>query len=296
MTILVNKFRQQSGQALLIVVLIMVVALTVTLSLVSRSIVNLKTSVEQSSSQKALSAAEAGVEQSIKNNVDIGTFSAPITLGGSQGSQYSAAISSVSNQNGGFLVNGGNLVAKDEGAYVWLANNLTFNPSWPSDDPSKNADLYIYWGDGSGDDKNAALEIVLIYGAQRSGSQSVRFAFDPYTNRAGSNNFTTLPSAVFCACSYTVGGRNFAYRAKINISQGLLLRVNPLYYNAYVGVDRVIKNDPAIPPLPDQGQIITSSGCSPTCSSNNSVQRKITVYQGYPQLPAELFPYSLLWP
>jgi hypothetical protein len=48
-----RRTSSEDGQALLIVVLVMVIALTVTLSLVSRSIVNLKTSVEQTNSQKA---------------------------------------------------------------------------------------------------------------------------------------------------------------------------------------------------------------------------------------------------
>ncbi len=50
-------FKNQSGQALLIIVLVMVVALTIGLSVASRTITNLRTSREQASSQKALSAA-----------------------------------------------------------------------------------------------------------------------------------------------------------------------------------------------------------------------------------------------
>ena len=51
-----NIFKDQKGQALLIIVLVMVVALTVGLSLVSRTITNIRNTREQASSQKALSA------------------------------------------------------------------------------------------------------------------------------------------------------------------------------------------------------------------------------------------------
>ena len=66
-----SNFQSQKGQALLIVVLAMVVALTVGLSVVSRSITNLKNSQQEIDSQKALSAAEAGVELAIKNGANV---------------------------------------------------------------------------------------------------------------------------------------------------------------------------------------------------------------------------------
>jgi len=65
----------QKGQALLIVVLVMVVALTVGLSIASKTIISLRTSTEEANSQKALAAAEAGIEQALKTNqIASGTF------------------------------------------------------------------------------------------------------------------------------------------------------------------------------------------------------------------------------
>ena len=55
---LFRLLKDQSGQALLIIVLVLVVALTVGLSVSSRSIINLKNTQDQASSQKALSAAD----------------------------------------------------------------------------------------------------------------------------------------------------------------------------------------------------------------------------------------------
>jgi len=282
-----RKINNHNGQALLIVVLVMVIALTVTLSLVSRSIVNLRTSLDQTSSQKALAAAEAGVEQAIKNNANYGQGS-PAQI---SGAQYSAVIQPVADETG-FLVNGGNLVTKDEGAYVWLSPYSTTNPwsnPWPNANQSDNADLRIYWGDTTGADKNAALEVILIYGANENNALTKRFVFDPSGTRATSNNFNgTVESA-----GYIVSGKSFKYRATITVSQGLLMRVIPIYASAYMAVRKASAADPD---LPQQGRVVTASGCTPDCVSAGSVQRKVVVFEGYPIMPVELFPFSIFSP
>jgi Tfp pilus assembly protein PilX len=62
------KKPSEKGQMLLIVVLIMVVALTVGLSIAARSLVNLKIATDDENSQRAFSAAEAGIERLIKTD------------------------------------------------------------------------------------------------------------------------------------------------------------------------------------------------------------------------------------
>jgi len=56
------KERNNSGQALLIILLIMAVALTIGLSVVSRSVTDIRISQEQEESARVFSAAEAGLE------------------------------------------------------------------------------------------------------------------------------------------------------------------------------------------------------------------------------------------
>ena len=92
MVIFKNNLLNQKGQALLIVVLVMVVALTVTLSLVSRSVVDLKTSTDQADSQKALAAAEAGAEQAIKANAAVGLVGSNKSL---DTTNYNATVTQV---------------------------------------------------------------------------------------------------------------------------------------------------------------------------------------------------------
>lgn len=265
------KLHNQSGQALLIVVLVMVVALTVTLSLVSRSIINIKTSTDQANSQKALSAAEAGIERTLKSGTSIASGSFE------NNTEYSTTITQVSGSSG-FLVNGGNIVLKHEGATVWLApyaNPINFGSVW-------SGNITINWEDSQDSCDNdgindAAIEVVLIRGTNINNLITERKAFDPCDTRRGQNQFSPPTAA-----GNTIDGTTFAHSAVINgIANGILIKVIPLYSNSKIGISSSV-------PLPNQGTLITSTGTLET------TERKVTLFQGYPELPAELFPYSLL--
>jgi hypothetical protein len=276
------KFQSQSGQALLIVVLAMVVALTVGLSVVSRSIVNLRNSQQEINSQKALFAAEAGVEQSIKSGTSIsgGNFSTSSTT-------YDTAISTISGALE-FLLNGNNKVSQDDAMYIWLtpysidSTQLFLNANrWA---PSGGS-LDIYWGNSSTVCNNAALEIAVVLGS-REVPVVKRYVYDPCSpgglDRASKNNFsqpTSIPGG------HPISGIKLYSKVTIPITNGFLVRIVPLYADSYVGAF-------GTPQLPPQGAIITSTGKT----DNNTVQRRLDVFQGYPELPAELFPFNLFWP
>ena len=99
----------QKGQVLLVVVLVMVVALTVGLSLASRSITNLRITSDDENSQRAFSAAEAGVERAVKGNCtnDEGcTISANFSDGFTENnSTFETKVMPISGEE--FLVKGG---------------------------------------------------------------------------------------------------------------------------------------------------------------------------------------------
>jgi hypothetical protein len=270
---LLNKIRNQNGQALLIVVLVMVVALTVGLSIASKSITSFRSSTEQASSQKALSAAEAGIEQALKTNVSIGVDS-PIKLGDAN---YQTTVNQVDGTT--FLLDGGNPVMQSSGIDLWLTTYPKDNPNDPTkfyQPPYYPGSFSVYWGDSSGECNNAALEVVLMSGSKNSPIMS-RYAFDPCPDRQGNNHFTTPDSGT------TVAGRTFAYRATITATNGLIARIVPLYYSAIIGI---IGTDA----FPSQGTVITSVGSSGTS------ERRVNVYQGYPELPVEYYLYNLFLP
>lgn len=254
----------QKGQVLLIVILIMVVTLTVGLSVVSRSITNLRTTQESESSQRAFSAAEAGVEriinstnQSVSRSIDSNT-------------SYSTTKVTVS---GTYVpINGLNPVPKNDGADVWLAQ-------YPNYASPYNGTVTVYWGQNNevcstgNDNTQAALEIVVLSGSVSS-PVTTHYALDPCTSRASLNNFTSTLS------QGSVGGRTYPHSYPISITNGLLMRIIPLYSSSVIAVGSSTN-------LPSQGETIESTGTS------GNTTRKIIVTKGYPKLPVEFFPSIL---
>lgn len=271
---------KQKGQAFLIVLLVTVIALTVGLSVASRNIVTLRTSREEVSSQKALAAAEAGIEQVLKS----GTAKA----GSLTGANYTATPTNVVGAQ--FLVNGGNVVPKDEGADIWLVEHdgpggtPNYSTSW-------TGNLRIYWGLPSDVcDPNpavntmAALEVAVVSGTVAS-PVLTRDTYDPCAARASTNNFSVPSSGAF-----TVGNKTFSYSTvAISITSGFLVRVVPLYASSSMGVTG---HDAALNPLalPTQGIFVEAIGVS------SGTTRKLNVFRGYPSLPSPFFLYGLFSP
>lgn len=272
--IFVCLMKNQKGQALLVIVLVMVVALTVGLSLASRTITNLRNTREQASSQKALSAAEAGIEQAIKSGASIGgSFSGNTTYTTTVGQVLGTAP---------FLLNGGGIVNKNDATYIWTTPYST-NPANLWQNPW-NGDLRIYWGTvgqscSNANNMPAAMEVSIISGSVAAPVMS-RYVYDPCIVRRSTNNFSPPSSSTPVTISSTV----FSYTATRALTNALLVRVNPIYASSVIGASGSTA-------LPQQGVTITSIG-----TSDNNIQRKVSVFQGYPEVPAEFFPYILFQP
>ena len=282
--------KRQNGQALLIVVLVMVVALTVGLSVASRTIINLKNTQNQADSQKALAAAEAGVEQGMRavgaNQANLQVSNLGTNL------NYSATVASISAGTDAFMVNGGpqpNMIYKNQPAYIWTTNYSDSQPfanSW-------NGNLALFWGDNSNGCNDAALEISVISG-DRANPTLTRYAEDPCNSsklggsgdRASTNNFDFNS---INKSTETVSGKTFHFNFTIPISTGIyLVSVNPVYQDAYVAAQGTNV-------LPYQGNNIDSTGTVGTID-NPSVQRKEHVYEGFPQILSAFFPYTIFSP
>lgn len=269
------KNHSQKGQTLLIVVLVMVIVVTVGLSIVSKSITSLRTSTEEANSAKALSAAEAGIAQTLQSRATIAGNTLPNT-------SYNTNIAAQSGLE--VLLNGGNVASKDDGVDLWLVDYNNGSPNYST--PWSGTSFTVYWGSSSDVcnsspliNTQAALEIVVVSGPLPGTIK--KFAYDPCSARKSNNNFSSAsPGGI-------VGGKTFAYSANIPITSGLIARIIPLYANTIVGVRGATA-------LPSQGSLITSTGSSGT--PGNAVIRKINVFQGYPQIPAQYFTHGLFWP
>lgn len=262
----------QKGQMLLIVILVMTVALTVGLSIATRSITNLRVTEEEEASQRAFSAAEAGIEQALKLTKP-GEYFAHQPLG--QAEIKKVIITELSSSQ--LLLNNNSPIVKDDGVDIWLSAYPDYtSPQW-------SGDLTIYWGSASDDcqqlaasNTQAAIEVVLLTGLE-SNPVATHYVFDPCPPRRGENNFTAP----------LVGGKllttQFANRATIPVVQGLIARIIPLYASTKIGIESDIA-------FPSQGSLIESVGKS------GDSQHKISVFRGYPKVPNEFFPSLLLVP
>lgn len=261
----------ERGQVLLVVVLAAVVALTVGLAAISRSTTNTKVTTEEENSQKALSAAEAGVEELAGNASLLATGSIKQL---SNNSKFDAKATTLAITNP-FAVNGGQLISKDDGADIWLSNYPDYTGQW-------SGTLTVYWQKNADCSKEAALEIVVLSGASTNTPNLSRYTVDRCAaSRTANNNFTAPTSdTANITISGVVYDNSYALPA---ITSGFIARVIPIYNDTKIGVG-------ASTNLPSQGSIITSTGTS------GNTKRTVQVVKGYPRVPIEFFPYNLFLP
>jgi hypothetical protein len=253
----------QRGQILLVVVLLMVVVLTLGLSLATRNITNLRQSADEDHSQRAFSAAEAGIQIALQGNQSL----TPVPFGDK--TTYQTTIASpVENE---FFLNTGRSILPNESADIWLATPPAFNDT-------KNVSLQILWGDANQSDpcNTAALEIAVITGS-KDAPIIKQYAYDPCVSH---NNKFTKPDIT----TGMVKGKPFKYQVIVPVDSGIMTRIIPLYKSTVIGVNSGSST------LPSQGQVIESTG------SSGETKRKIVVYQGYARLPLEFFPNTIFIP
>ena len=280
-----------SGQTLLVVVLMMVVALTVSLSVVLRSISNVRTSTDEENSSRAFSAAEAGLELALKTGGSIGnqTLDNSAVIKG----VITQALSGDSASDYVVLVNASNPVEKNDGADVWLIEHkadgsLNYDSGWQNVNGEK--EITLYWGDNgpsANECNNAALEVVVLTGSQSSPT-ATRYAWDPCSARRAQNKFSD-PKHEY----NNIQDKNFYEEASFRIdnnSKGLLVRITPLYFSSVIAARGCKTNGEDCVALPSQGTITTSTG------EAGASTRKIVLYQGYPKVPSEIFSNTLFVP
>lgn len=273
--------KNQSGQALLLVLLSMAVVLTLVLSILSRTISDVKIASQDESSLRAFSAAEAGVEQALVVGLSTGT----VPIGDAS---FSANVSDFAEGKDAFVFP--NSFVSGEPAVVWfVSHDLNGNLTCSGQPCFKGSEIKICWGDDTAA-PIPALEASIIY-LNTAGSYATariaRAAFDDNAGRRASNYFAD-PGG-----SCTIGTSTFRYSTTLNFSSftpsvpfdtinKLQFMVLKLLYNNtshYIGVDVTGSGST----LPSQGQLIESSGTS------GDANRRVEVFQGYGELPIAFY-------
>lgn len=263
-----KKFKGEKGQMLLVVVLTMIVALTVGLSVVSRTITNLRISRQSEESQRAFQAAEAGIERTLESGAGV---LSPQSLGNN--AEFTTDINNLSGN--AFGLNGGEIIEQDIGIDLWLSDYPNYsNQICPS---SCTISLHFNTTEqscstGSGNNTRAGLEVVVLSG-NLSSPTLTKYLFDSCTSRTlGAGN---------TGSGTTIDGITYQHGVSIPITNGIIARVIPFYNSVKIGVTSSAA-------IPVQGRIIESTGQS------GETVRKVQYFSSHAQLPLEIFPYSII--
>lgn len=259
------KIKYQSGQVILLLLLAITVGLGVGLSIVQRSISNLSTSTKVEESQRAFSAAEAGIERALLGD-------------------YSGADFTGENLSKSIIETAGDIpglrqtleypkLAKEEISQLWLANPLDLSPFYTQNN------LEVYWGTPGITDINErpAISLRVIY---LSGANYLvkPFFFDPVESRRVLNGFLSPDSCSdsLPAISTTFGeNRSFYCKATLSgLSPTLVaVRARILYSGSSHPIAFVPTGGCEIGcSFPPQAKIITSVGTS------GATQRKLQLF------------------
>ncbi len=283
-----SQYRQnlQSGQVLLVLVLLIALVITVLSSISYRLTTEIQSTKSQEENVRVLAAADSGIEKGINM---INTAGSP-AIG-----QFSFSDATVGITNlPGIDSQRSRIIITDSAANNFVSpevpqdDQYTFYvASYPSLTSSYTGNLILYFGsDGAGSCNSRstpALEVSIIYGA--NSDQIDKRLYERCTSGqqvAGAYNSSKIsPNAT----SSTVGGINFSY----NTSN------NPLNIGAYPNAKMVIvrtlfaktrvgfaTGTAAI--LPSQGKLIRSEAVS-----RSGTSKVVTLTQSFPQIPADFF-------
>jgi hypothetical protein len=268
------------GQALLVIVLIMAAALTIGLALVSRTVTDIRISLEQEESARAFSAAEAGIEAALGGepisglgDFDVVVEEAP--LGGTSTFIFPEDVD------------------KGDSKTVWLVNHD--DEGNLGTDFFGGSDIRFYWGDESwnGSEEEApALEAVVIY---RAGGEfrTRRVAFAPNADRT--EDFTDVNDTNQSLEDETQGiTKTFSFNARFsdndegaNFPAGTdiyALRIKLFFSdNQILGIEAIGDDD-----LPLQGDCYESTATN----RNTGISRKVKQCNLY-KAPLAMFDYVL---
>lgn len=300
--------KQSSGQALLIILLLLAVVLTVTLSIVSRSITEVNISTYQDESVRALNAAEAGIESAILNLGSAPPGTAYKETFDNQASYESVVGYDSPTANDEYAYE--NTLLSGQSAFFWLVSHDASGKISCSGLPcSRAVQFQICWGTpgtSSSVSETPAVEVSVYYDnsapqAVNTGNYSdIRVStklFDPNNGRLASNN-----AALARTGSCTLDSKEFAFQAadasnpQIQITNSLAQASDP--YRLYVPCRNTsgcmlgmsvkvlynqssehsvgIKTTGGGANLPNQGYVVSSVGVS------GDSTRKIDAFQSFP--------------
>jgi len=289
----------ERGQVLLMVLLSVAVVVTVSLSVVSRSISDVTITSQEEESLRAFNAAESGIEEVLVQNLLPGeSLESQIVSDADTPleAKFDAAVSSFPDATQSFsypvrLANG-------EIATVWLIGHSGDSLTCVGETCYTADTLELCFGDYSLnplDSAAPAIEVSLLYENSSGALRMANGAFDPNSSRRASNSFSDVTS--LGTCSITQGTTTTNYLASVDINFNSFLnetsgthstpgRLKALLVRFLYNTSSQPFGVVGIANLPTQGKLVSSLGTSGEAS------RKVQVYQLFPT-PPEIFNSAL---
>jgi type II secretory pathway pseudopilin PulG len=305
-----RKHELNSGQALLITLLVMAIVLSVALSVVARSVTDVSITSYEEEALRAFSAAEAGIEEVLNQNAPLTSVSSTLTpdTGYSTNPEF---------PNPGNIFNYPDELMSGETATFWMVSHddagqkLTCSgkPCFRGNKISQ-----ICWGDvgpyySGAPASYPAIELSLWYDETFQSVSSNNYAdvqikrvlLDPNSSRGSASGAYGVTISKSCSgnkCNKTctLNGKDYAFRAqnlvfnlpnplyldnscRNNTGCLLMIRTRMLYNNVephFIGMEA---NAAGGTSLGNQGVTIESTGTS------GESTRKLTVFKGYQEPP-----------
>ena len=263
------KLKRESGQIVLITLLVLSIATTIALALIARTTTDVSITSQMEESSRAFSAAEAGIEAALKTGT--GTGGAQVLT---PGTTYNVTVVQIGGAAGVYQFPRKTLRGAVE--TLWLVDNtsdtaINETPTYTS------STIDVCWDAAT---TTPALEATLLY---KSGGvyKIAKGAYDSDGSRATTNKFTS-PTATSGGCGVaTMYQQRINFLADFGINPAvdilIMLRLKQLYSDTQLAVDTgsVV--------LPPQGSRIESVGASST-----GITRKVVVYQQF-RSPGSVF-------
>ncbi len=263
--------RNRSGQVLLIAVMLLATVITVVMTIAFNTTTETQVARLEADSQKALAAAEGGVEEMIKKSmsgattVNIGSLS----QFGSQNISGDAQLRSVSQP---FFVTP--LLQTDEQYTLYLSDYPGYANPWTG-----KLDFYLVSETGC-----PAIEVAIVKDT---------YQIDRYAYNACSSTpiITNAAAAIALTPPTAIDSINFSYKisTQIQVPQvpgggGLVAFIKVLGGRTKIGIKSF--NDDGFTPksLPVQGKTIESEA-----RTSGGVVKKVQLFQSFPQIPSNFF-------
>ncbi|MCX6793787.1 MAG: pilus assembly PilX N-terminal domain-containing protein [Candidatus Gottesmanbacteria bacterium] len=266
---------RQTGQIALIALLVLTIATTVGLSLIARTTTDVSVTRNIEESTRAFSAAEAGIEETLKSGI-----ASDFTIDPALSVKYSTTIVPAGGGVGSPFVFPQKTL-KENTETVWLVDHDAITGKIIETPTYIKNTIDVCW---SSETTTPALIVSVLYKTSGGAYQVAKAAYDPDGSRA--NNFSP-PTASSGGCT----GTNTTYRSRIRffdlsitpaVDTLIALRIRPVYTGTLI----------AIAPAPAQALPIQGNQIQSVGTAGSDVNRKIIVYQQY-RTPDSIFDYAV---